>query len=449
MDKIEQLICQTIDAHKDEIIAFGRDIWHHAELGYQEVRTSKKFSDKLTSLGIQNQTGLAITGVKGYLKDPQKTSGPVIALQGEMDALPMSKHKDANPETGAAHCCGHHAQLTGVFGAAIALTIPEVRDALNGNIVFMGVPAEENVDRAYRKKLMEEGKIRYSGGKCELIRIGAYDDIDMCIDNHSGPDAGPNISNGANNGYVIKIVQFHGISSHSAATPFMGCDAQAAAIIAMHAVDAQRESFRDRDHVRIHGYIVSGGQSTNTIADEVVLEYMIRASSTEGIKLAASKFDRAMKAGAIATGCGMTIETELGYLPRYPAGNLDIFEEIFETVHGEYPYQVDRNKLQPSAASSDEGDVSSLLPLYIFHTGGVKGQLHNVNLEVVDEYHLYILTAKIFAISAYRFLKDGAAEAKKVIDAFHPLMTKEEYLALREKSSAITELPMEPIVCGR
>ena len=33
MDRLEQKICDIIDSKKDEIIAFGRDIWTHAELG--------------------------------------------------------------------------------------------------------------------------------------------------------------------------------------------------------------------------------------------------------------------------------------------------------------------------------------------------------------------------------------------------------------------------------
>ena len=31
MDKIEQKILNTIDAHREEIIKIGRDIWEHAE----------------------------------------------------------------------------------------------------------------------------------------------------------------------------------------------------------------------------------------------------------------------------------------------------------------------------------------------------------------------------------------------------------------------------------
>lgn len=127
-------------------------------------------------LGIQPQEGLAITGVKGELPGTRDQKVRV-AVMGELDALPISNASHTNPETGAAHCCGHHAQLTGVLGAAIALSDPEVKANLDGVPVFMAVPAEECVDLEFKEKLAQEGKIRYFGGKCEFIRIGAMDDI--------------------------------------------------------------------------------------------------------------------------------------------------------------------------------------------------------------------------------------------------------------------------------
>ena len=42
LDRIEQKIVEIIDKKAEEIIAFGTDIWNHAELGYKEVRTSGK-----------------------------------------------------------------------------------------------------------------------------------------------------------------------------------------------------------------------------------------------------------------------------------------------------------------------------------------------------------------------------------------------------------------------
>lgn len=107
MDKIEQKICDIIDAHRDELIAFGEDLWTHAELGFQEFRTAEKFAEKMKGLGLRTQEGLAVTGVKSYLKDD--AHGPTVCLMGEFDGLPIPTHAYANPETGAAHCCGHHA----------------------------------------------------------------------------------------------------------------------------------------------------------------------------------------------------------------------------------------------------------------------------------------------------------------------------------------------------
>ena len=126
MDKIEQKICDIIESKKDEIMAFGRDIFCHAELGYKEKRTSGRFVEEMEKLGMSPETGYAITGVKSYLK-PKGTEGPTLAVIGEMDALPIPNHPDAWSETGASHCCGHNAQLAGVVGAAMALADPRSR----------------------------------------------------------------------------------------------------------------------------------------------------------------------------------------------------------------------------------------------------------------------------------------------------------------------------------
>lgn len=150
---------------------------------YAEFRTSQKFTEQLESLGLSCERELAVTGVKSYLKE--KKDGEIrVALMGEMGALPISDHLDANPETGAAHCCGHDAQLTGVMGAALALADPEVQSALGGNVVFFGVPSEEGSTQAIKEPLMKTGKIHSGGGKCEFIRQGVVDDIDIAVGHH-------------------------------------------------------------------------------------------------------------------------------------------------------------------------------------------------------------------------------------------------------------------------
>ncbi|NLT58800.1 MAG: amidohydrolase [Clostridiales bacterium] len=444
MDNMEQKICQIIDERADEIIAFGGDIWKHAELGYQEFRTAGKFAQALKDLGLETVEGLALTGVKGYLKGNQHDEFN-LCLMGEMDALPISSHVDANPETGASHCCGHHAQLTAVLGAAMALAVPEVREALGGNVVFCGVPAEEFVQLELRNQMRKEGKIRYGGGKCEMIRVGALDDIDMTVGHHSSNSLRVSVTNGTSNGFVNKMVTFHGKSAHAAGSPHKGLDALAAAGLALHCVDVQRESFRDQDTVRVHCFISKGGEAMNVIADYVTMEYSVRGKTIPAFVDANKKVDRALRAAAMATGCGLTIETVPGYLGTIPAEDTSAVVEACKQVAGEKYETFFPPVPAHGTGSTDYGDLSSLMPLIQFGTGGFSGQMHNPDVAVVDEYLAYVVPAKIFALSAYKLLKDGAARAKAIQSGFTPLLTKEAYLAQMESMLVTEEIAPTPL----
>ena len=445
MDAIEKKIIEAIDANRDKIIAFGRDIWHHAELGYREFRTSEKFNELLKSLGMEVEENLAITGAKGYLK-PKDTQGPTVAIIGELDALPIGNHKDTNPETGAAHCCGHHAQLTGTIGAALALSIPEIRDALGGNVVFMSAPSEEFVDIEYKNNLRKEGKARYGGGKCELIRIGAFEDIDIAIGHHTitSPDVDVVLSNASSNIFVNKTVRYIGKKAHAAGSPEMGVDALAAMNLAFHCIDVQRESFRDQDTVRCHGYISKGGEAVNIIADDIQAEYCVRAKNMAAVKDANAKVDRAFRAAAIATGCGLEIETLPGYFSTQPCPDLSALEDAIACVKEQQPALrvKEVSSKEHITGSTDFGDVSAIMPLIQFNTSGVTGELHNTNVEIVDEDIAYLLTAKVFALTAYQLLKNKADKAEKLLEVYKPQLTRESYVEYME--SMLGTFKMEP-----
>ena len=155
MDQTEALIIETIDRHREEILEFARDIYSHAELGYKEFQTSGKFVKKMEQLGLRTEKGFAITGVKAYLNEDKKENAS-LALLGELDALRIPEHAFANPETNAAHCCGHHAQMAGVFGAALALTVPEIAEKLDR---LSSLP--------HRQKSMERLNLKTSSGSRE------------------------------------------------------------------------------------------------------------------------------------------------------------------------------------------------------------------------------------------------------------------------------------------
>ena len=430
MDSIQQKIIQIIDENKEDIIAFARDIYDHAELGYKEFQTSAKFSAFMQKLNITVEENLAITGVKGYLNEDKKENVS-LALIGELDALRIPNHSHANPETNAAHCCGHHCQLAGVIGAAIALTDKEIADSLDGQVVFYAVPSEEYGEIEFKNKLKEEGKIRYGGGKSELIRIGGFDDIDLSLAHHTGLEP-ITVGSGTGNGFVSKVIKYKGKAAHAAGSPHLGVNALNAASIGLSALAYHRETFRDDDCVRIHPIITKGGNLVNVVPDEVVIETLVRASNVEAIHDAAKKTDRAFKAGALALGAEVEIDTMPGYLPTLAEkANPQVLEAAKLATGNHYPV-LEQDTSRHSGGSTDLGDLEHLQPVLLFNTGGMEDRLHSEKFDIIDEELAYIVTAKIFALSAYNLLKNGATEARKVVEDYHPIFTKEEYLAYME-----------------
>lgn len=428
MDAIEQRIINIIDSNREKIIDFGRDIFLNAELGYKEFRTSKKFAGFLRALNLDVQEKLAVTGVKSYLKG--KRHDVTLALIGEMDALRIPDHPSVNIETSAAHSCGHNAQLAGVIGAALALSDPEVAVSLDGDVVFFAVPAEEYGEIEFKNQLKKEGKILYGGGKSELIRIGAFDDINLSIVHHSGVE-GITVGNGSTNGSVSKVIRYVGREAHAAAEPEKGINALNAASLGLSALAYQRETFRDEDSVRVHPIITKGGNLVNVIPNEVVVEILVRAKTTEAILDADKKTDRAFTAGALAVGAGIEITTMPGYLPRLPEpANPYVLEAAREAAPGRKVKEADPDS--HGAGSTDVGDLQHIMPVIEFNTGGVAGALHSKDFHFADEEEAYVITAKIFALSAYKLLKEGAAAARKVIENYKPRYTKKEYLSFMD-----------------
>ena len=437
MDQTEALIIETIDRHREEILEFARDIYSHAELGYKEFQTSGKFVKKMEQLGLRTEKGFAITGVKAYLNEDKKENAS-LALLGELDALRIPEHAFANPETNAAHCCGHHAQMAGVFGAALALTVPEIAEKLDGQVVFFATPAEEYGEIEFKNQLREQGKIRYGGGKCELLRIGAFDDIDLCLTHHIRPGNEILVGSGTGNGFVSKVIRVLGKASHAAGAPEKGVNALSAASLGLQALGLNRETFRDEDCVRVHPIITKGGNLVNVVPDEVVIETLVRAANIDAIVDADEKTSRAFTAGAYAIGSDYEITTLPGYLPNLAEEANSAVLAAAEAATAGTSYKVTKADTGlHSGGSTDVGDLKHIQPVLTFNTGGKVSGLHSVDFDIVDEELAYITTAKIFALSAYHLLKDGAAAAKKTVADYQPIYTKEEYVKFMDSMNRV------------
>src|SRR2546428_362198 len=195
---------------------------------------------------------------------------PAAALLGELDALVVTGHPVADPRTGAAHACGHNAQVAGLLGAAMGLLDSQAFDHLAGRVVFFAVPAEEYGDIEWRVSQARAGRLEFLGGKPELLRLGHFADVDlsMMIHTTARPEDGKAGVPGSNNGCIVKTVRYVRRAGHAGGAPWMGVNALYAAQIALAAINAIRETFRDEDTIRVHPIITHGGSQVNVIPGE-------------------------------------------------------------------------------------------------------------------------------------------------------------------------------------
>ena len=130
MDRIEARILEIIEKNSEILKTYARNLYLHAERGFCEVNTARNAADFLKKLELPVREGLAVTGVRAELSG----DGPHIAVIGELDGILSPAHPQA--AGGYAHACGHHCQMTALLGAALALTDPQVREALDGAVTF-------------------------------------------------------------------------------------------------------------------------------------------------------------------------------------------------------------------------------------------------------------------------------------------------------------------------
>ncbi|CEP42718.1 amidohydrolase [Paraclostridium sordellii] len=431
--ELKRLVLEEIDKNKDKIIEAGRSIYKTPELGYKEVKSTKIASEFLKSLGVEVVDNIAVTGCMTSLNKDK--NGPKIAVMGELDSVVCPDHKDAN-EIGNIHCCGHNIQVAGMLGCAVGIIKSGVLKYLDGKIDFMAVPSEECIDLEFRKSLQEKNEIKYVGGKQELLYRGTLDDVDMAMMFHAlNFEENKNcVIKSYTNGFVSKHATFIGRASHAGIAPHEGINALNMASLATNNINAQRETFKDEDRVRISTVINHGGDIVNVVPSKVTIEAMVRAATVEAMIDANEKVNRSLHAAAMALGGEVIIEDTIGYLPLDSDDSMDfIFKKNYvELVGGSEESIVDVIK---TAGSTDFGDISQIIPCIHPWIGGVSGSLHTKDYYISNEELAYIIPAKAMAMTIIDLLGDDAKIAKDIVEKFKPTFTKESYLDFMNKNT--------------
>ena len=424
VNEMKQAACAVIDKHAQELLDLNQSIFEEPELGYKEFKTAEKIKAHLDKLGLKYRDGVAITGIVTPLEG--RNHNIRLSIMGELDAVVVPNHKFADPVTHAAHCCGHNSQATSVVGVAYALKESGIMNELDGDIVLMHVPSEEFVELGYRKSLIDEGKISLLGGKQEFIALGVMDDIDMMIMQHTMATEGEETyspikarSGGVGNGMVGKLIQYKGKEAHAGGAPHMGINALNAAEIGLMAMHAQRETFKDEDHIRVHPIMTKGGDLVNVIPADVRLETYVRGASAQAILDASAKVTRAFEAGGMAVGAETIITDIPGYMPgiSYPELEDVIYKNLVMLLGEEHaaPASAERG-----GGSSDCADIQAIMPAVQANIGGASGTFHGESYRMVDSDLAYLVAAKALACTAIDLLAGGAEKGRKAFTSRKP-----------------------------
>jgi amidohydrolase len=288
-----QRVAQAAEAIREALIAQRRDFHMHPELSNREERTSRVIAERLRRLGLDEvRTGVSRYGVVALLKGARP--GPVVALRADMDALPIEEtldvpYRSRNP--GVKHACGHDVHMTVALGVAEVLS--RLRGEFPGAVKFLFQPAEEGAP---------EGE---ESGAAQMIREGALENprpsaifafhVDPMLEvGKIGYVAGPALA--SSDTFRIRVV---GQRVH-AAWPHQGIDpivVAAECILALQTVRSRRLDPVEPMVLSVGS--IRGGNRSNILADEVVLEGTLRTHN-EAVRERAMALVREIVSGVAA-----------------------------------------------------------------------------------------------------------------------------------------------------
>ena len=156
-----------------ELVALRRHLHAHPELSGREFETAALIAGRLEEAGLEPQL---LPHGNGVICDVPGNSGNdrVVALRGDIDALPLHDTKDVpyrSTVDGACHACGHDVHTTVLMGTGLALVRLAERGELPGRVRLLFQPAEEVVP----------------SGAPEVISAGGLKDVSAIYALHCAP----------------------------------------------------------------------------------------------------------------------------------------------------------------------------------------------------------------------------------------------------------------------
>ncbi len=356
-----------------EIAEWRRDIHTHPELLFELPRTAAKVADLLRQFGCDEVVeGIGRSGVVGVIKGQSTSSGRVIGLRADMDALPIheiTKLDYASQTPGMMHACGHDGHTAMLLGATKYLS--ETRN-FDGTAVVVFQPAEEG-----------------GAGGLEMCRDGLMErfGIEEIYAMHNSPGLpvgqfairpGALLASSDEFEIVVTGKGGHAAEPHEAIdTTLVG----AQILLSLQTIVSRNVNPLKRVVVTV-GTFVTDSMACNIIAQQVRMQGTVRTLDSEFRKIAETRIREIAQGTAAALGAS----AEIIWRPGYPVTmntpqNTVYAAEVAKSIAGDVDDNVD-----PIMPAEDFSYMLEERPgAYIFLGNGDSAACHHPAYNFNDE----------------------------------------------------------------
>ena len=315
LEKYKMEISKAIEANAKLAQVMVDKVFSFAELGFQEIETSRYLTGILRDNGFEIIEG--ISGVPTAWWATWGSGKPVIALGSDLDCIPKASQKpgvayhDPIVEGAPGHGEGHNSGIPLNILAALAVKDIMGREKIQGTLVLWPGVAEELV-----------------GTKAYFTRDGYFDGVDISIFTHVGNNLSVSYGQARGTGLISVEYTFEGEAAHSAAAPWRGRSALDAVELMSVGWQYQREHL-DPLH-RSHSVITNGGDQPNVVPSKASIWYYFRHVTYPRIMEVYERANRVADGAALMTNTTVSRKILGSAWPRH--FNKVIAETMYDNI---------------------------------------------------------------------------------------------------------------------
>lgn len=315
IETLKKEVVEKIDANAKMAQVMVDKVFSFAELGFQEVETSKYLTDILEKNGFEIEHG--ISGVPTAWWAKWGSGKPVIAIGSDLDCIPKASQKpgvayhDPIVEGAPGHGEGHNSGTP--LNILAVLNVKEImeREGIPGTLIVWPGVAEELV-----------------GTKAYYTRDGYFDDVDMCIFTHVSDNLSVSYGQAWGTGLISVEYEFEGEAAHSAGAPWRGRSALDAAELMSIGWQYTREHIDPIQ--RSHHIIKNGGDQPNVVPSKASIWFYFRHVNYPGIMDLYERGNKIAEGAALMTGTTVKRKVLGSAWPRH--FNQVIAEKMYENI---------------------------------------------------------------------------------------------------------------------